>query len=215
MINNLALIKTLIDFPDEDTFYKIEIIQRRKDNPDLSSNTKLVKTYFINDPEKLDRVFEKEIKPICDALNARAMFYLNKRSFEKTAFAALKQLTDCLYTHDYKSAKRAYNVACGKTCNGGEGKRWIFDIDEKSENDVIFNLLYDIITGVGGKVYARVPTKHGEHVITSVFNLQSFKDKLDAEILRHPDSHVLEVIKKTDIHKDNGTILYIPDNEQA
>ena len=52
MINNLALIKTLIDFPDEDTFYKVEIIQRRKDNPDLPSNTKLIKTYFINDPEK-------------------------------------------------------------------------------------------------------------------------------------------------------------------
>ncbi len=213
MINNLKLIESLIDFPDEDTFYKIEIIVRRKDNPDLTSNTKLVKTYYITDKDKLERVFEKEIKPICDALNARAMFYLNKRSFEKTAFAALKQLTDCLYTHDYKSAKRAYNAACGKTCNGGEGKRWIFDIDEKDENDNIFNILYDIITCVGGKVYARVPTKHGEHIITSVFNLQEYKDKLSVEILRHPTSHALEVIEKTDIHKDNGTILYIPDNE--
>ena len=184
-----------------------------KDNPDLTSNTKLVKTYYITDKEKLERVFEKEIKPICDALNARAMFYLNKRSFEKTAFAALKQLTDCLYTRDYKSAKRAYNVACGKTCNGGEDKRWIFDIDEKDENDSIFNILYDIITCVGGKVYARVPTKHGEHIITSVFNLQEYKDKLSVEILQHPTSHALEVIEKTDIHKDNGTILYIPDNE--
>lgn len=215
MINNLALIKTLIDFPDEDTFYKIEIIQRRKDNPDLPSNTKLVKTYFINNPEKLDRVFEREIKPICDALNARAMFYLNKRSFEKTAFAALKQLTDCLYTHDYKSAKRAYNVACGKTCNGGEGKRWIFDIDEKDENDVIFTALYNIVTYVGGKVYARVPTKHGEHVITSVFNLKDFENKVKYELAQHPDMHALQVLSHTDIHKDNGTILYIPDNEQA
>lgn len=213
MINNLKLIESLIDFPNEDTFYKIEIIVRRKDNPDLTSNTKLVKTYYITDKEKLERVFEKEIKPICDALNARAMFYLNKRSFEKTAFAALKQLTDCLYTRDYKSAKRAYNAACGKTCNGGDDKRWIFDIDEKDESDNIFNILYDIITCVGGKVYARVPTKHGEHIITSVFNLQEYKDKLSVEILRHPTSHVLEIIEKTDIHKDNGTILYIPDNE--
>ena len=46
MVNNLELIKTLIDFPDEDTFYKVEVIIRRKDNPDLSSNTKLVKTYY-------------------------------------------------------------------------------------------------------------------------------------------------------------------------
>lgn len=214
MINNLALIKTLIDFPDEDTFYKVEIIQRRKDNPELSSNTKLVKTYYIADPDKLDTVFEKEIKPICDALNARAMFYLNKRSFEKTAFAALKQVTDCLMTKDYKSVKRAYNSACGKTCNGGEGKRWIFDIDEKEENDLIFTVLYDIVTFVGGKVYARIPTKHGEHIITGVFNLKDFENKLRQELEKHPNMHALQVLSKTDIHKDNGTILYIPDNEQ-
>ena len=71
MIDNLKLIESIIDFPDEDTFYKIEIIVRRKDNPDLTSNTKLVKTYYITDKEKLERVFEKEIKPICDALNAQ------------------------------------------------------------------------------------------------------------------------------------------------
>lgn len=213
MINNLALIKTLIDFPDEDTFYKVEIIQRRKDNPELSSNTKLVKTYYIADPDKLDTVFEKEIKPICDALNARAMFYLNKRSFEKTAFAALKQVTDCLMTKDYKSIKRAYNSACGKTCNGGEGKRWIFDLDEKDE--VIANRINELVTSVGGKVYAHIPTKHGIHIITSVFNLKDYAVKLHARLIDNPDSHALKVIEAIDIHKDNGTILYIPDNEQA
>lgn len=213
MINNLALIKTLIDFPDEDTFYKVEIIQRRKDNPDLSSNTKLVKTYYIADPDKLDTVFEKEIKPICDALNARAMFYLNKRSFEKTAFAALKQVTDCLMTKDYKSVKRAYNSACGKTCNGGEGKRWIFDLDEKDE--VTANQINELVTSVGGKVYAHIPTKHGIHIITSVFNLKDYAVKLHARLIDNPDSHALKVIEAIDIHKDNGTILYIPDDEQA
>ena len=38
MIDNLKLIESIIDFPNEDTFYKIEIIVRRKDNPDLYEN---------------------------------------------------------------------------------------------------------------------------------------------------------------------------------
>lgn len=211
MINNLEIIKGLIDFPDEDTFYKVEIILRRKDNPDLSSNTKLVKTYYITDIDKFEHVFEKEIKPICDALNARASFYLNKRSFEKTAFAALKQTVDCLMAHDYKSVKRAYNSACGKTCNGGEGKRWLFDIDEKS--DAIAELIEKMVAEVGGKTYGRVPTKHGIHVITSVFNYNDWRILLARMMAENPCSHELEAINVMDIHKDNGTILYIPDNE--
>ena len=209
MIDNLKLIESIIDFPNEDTFYKIEIIVRRKDNPDLTSNTKLVKTYYITGKEKLERVFEKEIKPICDALNARASFYLSKRSFEKTAFAALKQLTDNLITHDYKAAKRAYNSACGKTCNGGEGKRWIFDLDEK--NEAIANKIDELVTSVGGKVYAHIPTKHGIHIITSAFNIKEYESLMSEKLKNFP--HELEVISTMDIHKDNGTILYIPDNE--
>lgn len=211
MIDNLKLIESLIDFPNEDTFYKIEIIVRRKDNPDLTSNTKLVKTYYITDKEKLERVFEKEIKPICDALNARASFYLNKRSFEKTAFASLKQTVDCIMTHDYKAVKRAYNSACGKTCNGGDGKRWLFDVDEKDEE--IVNLIKEIVDEVGGKVYASVPTKHGYHVITSVFNLQDYKHEIDVRRSHDPLNSKLVTLQVMDIHKDNGTILYIPDNE--
>lgn len=211
MINNLELIKTLIDFPNEDTFYKVEVIIRRKDNPGLLSNTKLVKTYYITSAEKLDLLFEKEIKPICDVLNARASFYLNKRSFEKTAFASLKQTVDCIMTHDYKAVKRAYNSACGKTCNGGDDKRWLFDLDEKDEETV--KLIKKFVEIVGGKVYAVIPTKHGYHVITSVFNLQNFWHMLEVNIAAEPSNTRLLTIQKMDIHKDNGTILYIPDNE--
>ena len=207
MINNIEIIKPLLNFPNEDTFYKVEIMQRRKEHPELLSNTKLIKTYYISSIEKLERIFAEEIRPMCDFFNARAYIYLNSRSYEKVAFATLKQLTDLLITHDYKSAKRAYNTACGKTCNGGENKKWIFDLDEK--NDAIANKIQELVIAVGGVVHAKIPTKNGIHVITSVFNLQDFKNKLNIEISQHPTSHELEVIENMDIHKDNGTILYI------
>lgn len=208
MINNIEIIKPLLSFPNEDTFYKIEVMQRRKEHPDLHSNTRLIKTYYISSLEKLEIAFKEEIKQMCDFFNARAYIYLNSRSYEKVAFAALKQIAECLVTHDYKSIKRAYNAACGKTCNGGENKKWIFDLDEK--NDIICNRIKKLVESVGGTVHAVIPTKNGMHIITSVFNLQDYKEALDNEIYKYPTSHDLSVIEAIDIHKDNGTILYIP-----
>ena len=209
MINNFELIKSLLVFPDEDTFYKVEIMQRRKENPELSSNSKLVKAYFINSEEKLETILNKEIIPICDALNARAYIYLNQRSYEKVAFAALKQLVDCLYTRDYKSAKRAYNAACGKTCNGGDSKKWLFDVDVK--RDDVLEELERIIGLVNGKVYATVPTKNGRHLITGVFNLHDYGIHVAAGLNSSDEKkkEIYQIIADTEIQKDNGTILYV------
>ena len=209
MINNFELIKSLLVFPDEDTFYKVEIMQRRKENPELSSNSKLVKAYFINSEEKLETILNKEIIPICDALNARAYIYLNQRSYEKVAFAALKQLVDCLYTRDYKSAKRAYNAACGKTCNGGDSKKWLFDVDVK--RDDVLEELERVIGLVNGKVYATVPTKNGRHLITGVFNLHDYGIHVAAGLNSSDEKkkEIYQIIADTEIQKDNGTILYV------
>lgn len=208
MINNIELIKPLLAFPDEDTFYKIEVMERRKEHPDLFTNTRIVKTYYVSSLESLERLFNEEIKDLCDFFGARAYIYLNSRSYEKVAFASLKQTVDCICTKDYKAAKRAYNAACGKTCNGGENKKWLFDLDEK--NDEIAKIIDELVAEVNGKVYAHIPTKSGTHIITSVFNIKDFWDRLSVRISQHPTSRELEVIEKMDIHKDNGTILYIP-----
>lgn len=206
MINNIELIKPLLVFPDDDTFYKIEIMQRRKEHPDLFTGTRLIKTYYIGSIERLDNLLD-EIGGLCDFFNARAYIYLNPRSYEKVAFASLKQLCECLTTHNYKAAKRAYNAACGKTCNGGENKKWIFDLDEK--NEAIVNKIDELVSFVGGCVYAHIPTKHGIHIITSVFNIKEYEKALAEKLTDFP--HEREVISNIDIHKDNGTILYIPD----
>lgn len=207
MIDNFELVKPLLVFPDDDTFYKIEIMQRRKEHPNLFTGTRLLKTYYIRSMERLENLLD-EIKGMCEFFGARAYIYLNPRSFEKVAFASLKQLCDCICCHDYVAAKRAYNTACGKSCNGGENKKWLFDLDEKDEE--IADTIDDIVASVGGTVYAHIPTKNGIHVITSVFNIKEYELKLGVKILEHPTSHALEVIEKMDIHKDNGTILYIP-----
>lgn len=48
----------------------------------------------------------------------------------------------------------------------------------------------------GSKIYDYIPTKNGYHIITKPFNLKQFREK-------YPD---------IDVHKNNPTVLYIPNN---
>ena len=41
-INNFELIKKLLNFDDSDKFYFIQIFKRRKDNPELKVNNKVI-----------------------------------------------------------------------------------------------------------------------------------------------------------------------------
>lgn len=47
MINNLELILPLLEFLSEDDFYHLQIIKRKKEHPELGSNSYVVKTYYI------------------------------------------------------------------------------------------------------------------------------------------------------------------------
>jgi hypothetical protein len=199
MIDNLELLKPFLTFDTEDDFYYLQILQRKKDNPDITKNTKVIQNYFIRNMEYLESHY-KEIKLLCDVFNARASLRLNKRSFKRVAFRALQNITAQMMQDDFMSAKQAYSKACGQ-CHNDKDKKWIVDVDEDffDMNEV------DCIAAIedsidlcdpqmqGGRILARVPTKTGVHLITSPFNISQFPFSSDV-----------------DIHKDNPTILYIP-----
>jgi hypothetical protein len=191
MTNNLEKIKELLTFTSEDDFYHLQILKRKKEHPELGSNSYVVKTYYIKSLDSLD-FYMPEIICLCDFHNARACINLNKRSFEKTSFHTLKKITDQIMNKDFKSTRNAYNSVCGAVSNAGkDGKRWIIDVD---------------ITGVEGKqeisriidylppktAIIELPTKNGFHLITKPFNLQEFNQ------VGH------------DLHKNNPTIIFCP-----
>ena len=191
MINNLNQIKTLLQFNSEDDFYHLQIIKRKKEHPELGSNSYIVKTYYVKSLEHLDNIFP-EIINICNFHNARACINLNKRSFEKIAFHTLKKVTDCILNKDYKSVRKAYESVCGSYSNESEHK-WIIDIDDKDYDSSEMEILMYYILPEGNKVITRIETKNGYHLITKPFNLQDFNQHYSM-----------------DIHKNNPTILYIP-----
>ena len=197
MIDNIKNLKPFLLFNTEDDFYFLQILQRKKEHPDLGSNSHVVKNYYIRSVEDLDKKYV-EIKSICTVFNARAMLRLNKRSFEKVAYKALINMANTMENRDYSHIKNCYDRACGQSHNAKQ-KKWIIDIDNLGTADALieagrFKDAVEFYDPVGLKVFAEITSPNGFHFITSPFNVKQYYD----------------AGFKFDIHKDNPTNLFIP-----
>lgn len=204
MIDCLELIKDLLVFETNDDFYFLQILQRKKENPNLGSNSKVIKNYYISSTEQLIEKYD-EIKSLCNMFNARASLRLNKRSFEKVAFKSLENFANVMQTKEYKHIMNCYDKACG-LLNNEKQKKWIVDIDR---NELVW--LEHIINSVqesepnGNKIIIQLSTKSGIHLITKPFNVIQFKENLKNKLSKYFLGEIT-----IDIHKDNPINLYIP-----
>lgn len=193
MVDNIDIIRPLLKFDSDDDFYYLQILQRKKENKQLGSNSKVIKNYYIKSINNLDKIYD-EVKQLCDIFNARAMFRLNKRSFYNVSFKSMINVANCMSNKDYINIKSQYDRACGQ-CHHDKNKTWILDIDEVGRNTNNMILFIDNeCQPDGNKFVSIIPSKNGLHLITKPFNIIEFK-KLYLDI---------------DIHKDNPTNLYIP-----
>ena len=194
MINNYEIIKPLLDFPDKDTFYLLSILQRKKENPELGSNSRVIKNYYINSIEYLEKRMP-EIISLCDMFNARAMLRLNKRSYRKTAFKAMINMSNSMGNQEFKFVQKSYDRAVGQGHND-KVKKWILDIDKPYGEEWLLMVKETInnIEPLGNKILKELPTKNGVHLITTPFNLKDFKQEFT----------------EIEVHKDNPVNLYIP-----
>ena len=193
MIDNFEQIKSLLEFPNDDIYYHLQILRRGKDHPELPAANRVIKSYFICSLESLDYV-EDEIKKLCEFFGARAYINLAPKSIKKTTMLQLKYLAQRTYEGDFKKIWKSWNTCAGEI--KGEKPRWIVDIDDMiTEIGPILDYINEIspIDPFGySKFIAEIPTKNGCHLITTPFNLQQFKEK-------YPD---------IDVHKNNPTLLY-------
>lgn len=198
-VDNLELLLDFIQPTSPDDFYYLQILQRKKENPQLGRNSRVIKNYYITSQENLLKRWD-EIKELCQQFNARASLRLNKRSYERVAFKALKKMAEQMEQRDYSHVGHAYDAAIGNGHNDKD-KKWILDIDAK-EGETSVDMgevmkVMDFITNIepfGFKQLAIIPSKTGMHIITKPFNLEVFSKE-------YPD---------IDIHKDNPVNLYIP-----
>jgi hypothetical protein len=216
MIDNLNLIKPLLNFDDEDDFYMLYVFKRKKDQSTDKANHQSVRTirsYCIKSVEQLEERYD-EIKMLCEVFKARAYMHIQKQSHKDVSLDMMVTLAERIKCGQHKQ-QGLFDTVVGQIKTNE--KRWIVDIDTKDDSIVesiinnidnckpirskafvttysggTVNYSLDIIT----KVIQKIPTKSGYHLITEKFDVQEFKKQ-------YPN---------IDIQKKNPTLLYYPDS---
>ena len=196
MINNLNLIKPLLNFDNEGEFYMLYIFKRKKDQTTDKANhqsVRTIKTYCIESIEQLENRYD-EIIQLCEMFKARAYIHIQKQNHKDVAMNMITEIVTRIQSGQINQ-QHVFDSVVGQLKTNE--KRWIVDIDVKDFDYVTELADYiDSLRPEGDKIEAVIPTKSGVHLITKRFDVMEFKKK-------YPD---------VDIQKKNPTLLYYPDS---
>ena len=193
-IDNFELLsKFLPEKETENKFYHVQILKRKKENPDIGSNSILINSYFVKNQMQLNYLKE-EIQFLCRHHNARAYINLNVRDKKQLVLPMMRKLISHLENQDFSTVHRIFDSVCGsytKTKN----KLWIIDLDNFTKEDInssIIEYIEKLLPHGVSKCKAIIPTVNGFHLITSPFDSNKFSKD-------YPN---------VDIQKNNPTLLY-------
>jgi hypothetical protein len=97
MIDNLEVIKPLLNFSEKGDFYFLLILKRKKDQPegerDNHQSVRTIKTYCIDSVEYLEKRYD-EIKQLCEMFKARAYIHVQKQNHSDVSLDMLVLLAE-------------------------------------------------------------------------------------------------------------------------
>jgi len=196
MIDNLELIKPLLNFDNEGDFYMLYVLKRKKDQTTDKANhqsVRTIKSYCVDSIEYLEKRYD-EIQQLCEMFKARAYIHIQKQNHKDVALEMIPQIVKRIQSGQINQ-KHVFDSVVGqlKTYE----KRWIVDIDVRDREFVgeVWNFI-NSIRPEGPKIEVAIPTKSGYHLITKRFDVMEFQKK-------YPE---------IDIQKKNPTLLYLPDS---
>lgn len=197
MIDNIEIIKSLLNFENEGDFYMLYVFKRKKDQPegerDNHQSVRTIKTYCIESVDHLERRYD-EIKQMCEMFKARAYIHVQKQNHFDVSLNMMVDLAQRIQNGQHNQ-KGLFDSVVGQIKT--QEKRWIVDLDTKDEDEVVrMTKVINIARPEGDKVIAIIPTKNGYHFITHRFDVLMFKNI-------YPD---------VDIQKKNPTLLYLPES---
>jgi len=197
MIDNIEIIKPLLNFENEGDFYHLMILKRKKDQPegerDNHQSVRTIKTYCIDSVEYLDKRYD-EIKQLCEMFKARAYIHVQKQNHKDVSLNMMVALAERIRNGQTKQ-QHLFDSVVGQIKT--QEKRWIVDVDTKLW--ITAHAIHQNINECrpeGEKVEAVIPTKNGFHFITKKFDVIEFKN-------RYPE---------VEIQKKNPTLLYLPNS---
>lgn len=201
IIDNISKISSLLKF-QEGIFYYVQVIQRRKENPELPKGDMKRYQTFITSMEDL-KIHLPRIKKVCEDFNARAYISLVPKSLEKLAKQCALEYVKRINSGEYKRVwdipnrlALSYDI---RVKIPGEKPYWMFDVDNKEDKDPILEFLLknkvEVVDTIG--------TPNGCHIVAKVFNpkiINSYKDGDEDYVL--PGGH------RFTFRPDCNTILY-------
>lgn len=201
MRDNFKQIDELLDWSSQNTFYFVQILKRRKENPEMTTGTAVIDNFYIYNDTDLSKL-KSRIVERCEKHNARAYINLNRLDLEKVAMYTAKQTMDYIIAKDFKSVKNVYATVCGSH-HSETDKKWIIDVDEdilplKEEIIKIVNNLHSEIPHKDYRIIAEIPTRTGVHLISNPFNMEKFRVEAS------------KILLAIDVQKNSPTCLYIP-----
>lgn len=197
MIDNIEIIKKLLNFEDEGDFYFLLILKRKKDQPegekDNHQSVRTIKTYCIESIDYLEKRYD-EIKQLCEMFKARAYIHVQKQNHKDVSLNMMVALAQRIQDGNLKQ-KGLFDSVVGQIKT--HEKRWIVDVDTKDEEELSrIKMVVNIARPEGEKIYATIPTKNGYHLITGRFDVLMFKN----------------ACPEVEIQKKNPTLLYLPNS---
>lgn len=201
MINNIELIKPLLNFDNEGDFYMLYVFKRKKDQPegekDNHQSVRTIRTYCIKSIEQLEKRYD-EIMMMCEVFKARAYIHVAKQNHRDVSLEMLTALAQRIRDGQHEQ-QGLFDSVVGqiKTYE----KRWIVDVDMNDINvaDKIKHII-NVCQPEGDKIEAVIPTKNGYHLITKRFDTQTFTKMMSLQG------------DVPDIQKKNPTLLYYPES---
>jgi hypothetical protein len=205
MIDNINIIKPLLNFEKQGDFYMLYVFKRKKDQPegerDNHQSVRTIKTYCIESLDHLDRRYE-EVKQMCEMFKARAYIHVQKQNHFDVSLNMMVALAQRIQDGN-TNQKGLFDSVVGQIKT--QEKRWIIDVDNVSMDG--FNhdpsqiemreYINELQKEAGREPHMTfIKTRSGFHIITQPFNVMKFKEK-------YPD---------VDIQKKNPTLLYYPNS---
>jgi hypothetical protein len=197
MIDNLELIKPLLNFEEQEDFYMLYIFKRKKDQPEDErenhQSVRTIKSYCVDSLEYLDKRYD-EIKQLCEIFKARAYIHVQKQNHRDVSLSMMVELAQKIqFGVHYQQYLFDSVVGQIKT----KEKRWVVDLDTTDENEVVrMTKVINFTRPEGDKIEAIIPTKNGYHFITKRFDVEMFR----------------KTYPKIDIQKKNPTLLFLPNS---
>jgi hypothetical protein len=197
MIDNIELIKLLLNFSEPGDFYMLYVFKRKKDQPegerDNHQSVRTIKTYCVDSIEYLEKRYD-EIKQLCEMFKARAYIHVQKQNHKDVSLNMLSTLAERI-RDGASNQKGLFDSVVGQIKT--QEKRWIVDIDTPD-----YHMVYELTKFIGTlkpegpKIEAVIPTKNGYHLITGKFDVKTFSEQYPS----------------VDIQKKNPTLLFLPNS---